>query len=165
MPRIGLISDTHSFLDEKVYKYFDDCDEVWHAGDFGSIEVSDQLSQFKPLRGVYGNIDGHDIRIVHPEDLIFEIEGKKIWMRHIVGYPKRYAKGITSLIEQIKPDLIICGHSHILRVMKDEKRDLLYMNPGAAGKHGFHHVRTLLKFDIKEGNLSELKVIELGKRA
>lgn len=165
MPKIGLISDTHSFLDDKVFKHFDDCDEIWHAGDFGSIEVSERLSNFKPLRGVHGNIDGQDLRSIHPEDLIFEIESKKIWMRHIVGQPKSYAKGIPDMIKKIKPDIIICGHSHILRVMNDTRLNYLYINPGAAGRHGFHLVRTLLKFELAENTIRDMKVVELGKRA
>lgn len=164
MPRIGLISDTHSYLDERVFKHFDDCDEIWHAGDFGSIEVADQLKAFKPFKGVYGNIDDKQIRAEYPEDLIFELEGKKIWMRHIVGQPKRYAKGIPQMIQEIRPDIIVCGHSHILRVITDHKHNTLYINPGAAGKHGFHQVRTLLKFDLSNAKISDMKVVELGKR-
>jgi putative phosphoesterase len=163
--RIGLISDTHSYLDPKVFSYFEKCDEIWHAGDFGNEEVSQQLADFKPLRAVWGNIDDKNIRILHPKDNIFEIGGLKIWMTHIGGFPPRYEPAIIRQMPLIKPDIFICGHSHILRVMPDKKNNLLYMNPGAAGKHGFHHMRTLLRFEIFEGKPQNLEVIELGKRA
>lgn len=164
MPRIGLISDTHSFLDDKVFKHFDNCDQIWHAGDFGSMEVSEKLSNFKPFKGVYGNIDHQEIRLLHPLDQVFDLEGKKIWMRHIIGSPTRYHKGIPELMKDIQPDIVICGHSHILKVMQDQKHHCLHINPGAAGRHGFHKVRTLIKFDINDSTLSNMQVIELGPR-
>ncbi len=164
--RIGLISDTHGFLDPKVLKHFDDCDEIWHAGDFGTLEVSEQLSALKPLRGVYGNIDGQEIRIQHPEHLKFELEGLKIWITHIGGYPGRYNPKIREEIYHWKPDLFICGHSHILKVMRDKNvPNLVHINPGAAGKHGFHKIRTIIKFDLHQGSISNMKAIELGQRA
>ena len=166
MPKIGLISDTHGYLDEKVFKYFEECDEIWHAGDFGASEISTQLSDFKPFRGVYGNIDGRDVRVLHPEHEKFEIAGLSVWITHIGGYPGNYNPRIKAQIIKEKPDLFICGHSHILKVMKDPKiSNLLHMNPGAAGKHGFHHIRTLLRFDIDYGKISNVQAIELGKRA
>ena len=165
MRRIGLISDTHGFLDERVFVHFEDCDEIWHAGDFGTREVSDQLASFKPLKGVYGNIDGNDIRLVHPKDQRFEVEEMQVWMTHIGGYPDRYSSEVKKNIMATPPQLFICGHSHILRIMTDKKlNNMIYINPGAAGNEGFHKVRTIVKFDIIEGKIENAKVIELGKR-
>lgn len=165
MPRIGLISDTHGYLDEKVFKYFADCDEIWHAGDFGTKEVSDQLAEFKTLRGVYGNIDDKSIQSLHPKDQKFELEGLKIWMTHIGGYPGKWNKEVRKEITENPPNLFICGHSHILRVMQDPTlKGMIFINPGAAGKEGFHKIRTIVKFDLKSGKVENMKVIELGKR-
>ena len=164
--KIGLISDTHGYIDEKVKKYFADCDEIWHAGDFGNIDVSDKLRRLAPLRGVYGNIDGQDVRISHPEHQKFTIEGLKVWITHIGGYPGRYNPKIREDIYRLKPDLFICGHSHILKVMPDKKvKNLLHINPGAAGIVGIHKVKTIMTFEINAGKISEMKVIELGPRA
>ncbi len=163
--KIGLISDTHGFLHERIFHHFKDCDEIWHAGDVGDVSVIEQLEQFKPTRGVYGNIDDKTIQSVFPEELILEIEGVKIYMIHIGGTPPRYATGVRKRLEDIKPQLFICGHSHILKVMADDSLGkMLYMNPGAAGNHGFHQVRTLLRFDLEAGRIKNLEVIELGKR-
>ena len=164
MKKIGLLSDTHSFLDPSIFKYFEACDEIWHAGDIGKVEVVDQLEAFKPLRAVYGNIDGKELRIRFPEDLRFECEGVNVWMTHIGGYPGRYNKRVRGIMEENPPDLFICGHSHILKVMPDRKYNLLHMNPGACGHHGMHRMRTLLRFAIEAGNIQEVEVIELGKR-
>jgi len=165
MPTIGLISDTHGYLDEKVFKYFADCDEIWHAGDFGTKEVSDQLAAFKKLRGVYGNIDDKSIQAIHPKDEKFEMEGLRIWMTHIGGYPGKWNKEVRKEITENPPNLFICGHSHILRVMQDPNlRGMIFINPGAAGKEGFHKIRTIVKFDLKNGKVENMKVIELGKR-
>lgn len=166
MKKIGLISDTHSYLDEKVFEYFKDCDEIWHAGDFGNIELSDKLKAFKPLVGVYGNIDDHEIRSEHPLHQRFVCEGVRVWMTHIGGYPGRYHINIKNRIKLEKPDLFITGHSHILKVMRDPKLDnMLHLNPGAAGNHGFHRVKTLMRFDCNNGKIENLQVIELGPRA
>lgn len=166
MARIGLISDTHGYIDEAILKHFSDCDEIWHAGDFGKLEVAQKLSELKPLKGVYGNIDGSEIRIIYPEELIFEIEGFKIWMIHIGGYPGHYNPKVRNLIPTINPDIFICGHSHILKVQSDTKNNnMLTINPGAAGKHGFHKIRTIMKFDLKDKKIENMKAIELGKRA
>ncbi len=163
--KIGLISDTHSFLDEKVFHYFDSVDEIWHAGDIGDIQVANQLEKFKPFRAVYGNIDDLEIRQKYPEMLIFSIEQVKVLMIHIGGYPTRYAKGIKNLLLEHKPKLFICGHSHILKVLPDPKLDnVLHINPGAAGQQGFHHMRTLVRFDVYSGTVKNLEVIELGMR-
>ncbi len=163
--KIGLISDTHSYLDPQVFKYFKDCDEVWHAGDIGSLEVLDQLESFKPLRAVWGNIDGREIQARCPEHQEFSCEGMKVWITHIGGKPPRYAKGIRLRLKELQPDIFICGHSHILRVMPDEELNrMLYLNPGAAGQQGFHRMRTLLRFEINNGKVSNMEVVELGKR-
>ena len=165
MQRIGLISDTHGYLDPSVYEYFDACDQIWHAGDFGP-EVAEELSRFKPLRGVYGNIDDAAIRSVYPEHERFECEGVVVWMTHIGGYPGKYDRAISSKIKKDPPDLFICGHSHILRVMRDGKlNNMLHFNPGAAGRHGFHQVRTMLRFEIDNGEIGKLQAVELGPRA
>lgn len=164
--KIGLISDTHGHVDEKVYKYFADCDEIWHAGDFGTIAVSDELRKIAPLRGVYGNIDGQDVRVSHPEHQKFTVEGKRVWMTHIGGYPGKYYPKIREEVYRLKPDLFICGHSHILKVMPDKRmKNLLHINPGAAGKTGFHKVKTIMTFEINGGKIEEMKVIEMGARA
>ncbi|MEI8280597.1 MAG: metallophosphoesterase family protein [Bacteroidota bacterium] len=164
MTRIGLISDTHNYLDEAVFRHFDNCDEIWHAGDFGTATISDQLKAFKPLRGVYGNIDGYDIRSEFPEDLRFKCEDVDVLMTHIGGYPGRYAPRIRAELQEHTPQLFICGHSHILKVIYDEKLKCLHMNPGAAGKHGWHKVRTLIRFLIDGKDMKQCEVIELGAR-
>lgn len=162
--RIGLLSDTHSYLDEKVFQYFDECDEVWHAGDIGNEAVLDQLISFRPLKAVYGNIDGGSLRNELPLDLRFNCEGMNVWITHIGGYPGRYNKRVRDKLKIDAPDLFICGHSHILKVIPDKQFDLLHINPGACGHHGFHQVRTIIRFSIEENNLKDLEVIELGKR-
>ncbi|MBD1424874.1 metallophosphoesterase family protein [Sphingobacterium arenae] len=164
MTKIGLISDTHGFLDEAVFNYFDQCDEVWHAGDFGSVAIVDTLAAFKPFKGVWGNIDGKDVRAVCPEHQRFFCEGVDVWMTHIGGYPGRYAVQVKPEIVLHPPKLFICGHSHILKVQFDPKLGLLHLNPGAAGKQGWHTVRTLMRFDINGDKIENLEVIELGVR-
>ncbi|MBL4675335.1 MAG: metallophosphoesterase family protein [Mucilaginibacter sp.] len=164
MIRIGLISDTHSYLDDAVFKHFDKCDEIWHAGDFGTLELADQLAAFKPTRGVYGNIDGSDIRRVYPEHLRFKCEEVDVWMTHIGGYPDRYSSNVKPEIYKNPPQLFITGHSHILKVIYDKKISCLHFNPGAAGKHGWHKVRTLMRFSITGDKIHDLEVIELGGR-
>ncbi|MFT4544183.1 MAG: putative phosphoesterase [Bacteroidia bacterium] len=165
MKRIALLSDTHSYLDPKIKKYLLPCDEIWHAGDIGTLAVTDTLASWKPLRAVYGNIDGSEIRVVHPENQIFTLEGVKVLITHIGGYPDRYNPRVRSLIRTEKPKLYICGHSHILKVMHDKKYNCLHMNPGAAGNYGFHKVKTLLRFTLDAGNIKDLEVIELGSRS
>jgi len=162
--KIGLLSDTHSYLDDAVFKHFDACDEVWHAGDFGDIAVFEQLHAFKPFRGVYGNIDQKDIRTVCPEHLRFSCEGVDVWMTHIGGYPGKYSPQVKHEIFTNPPKLFICGHSHILKVQYDPKLSLLHLNPGAAGKYGWHTVRTLMRFDLDQGKIENLEVIELSGR-
>ncbi|MFC3197892.1 metallophosphoesterase family protein [Parapedobacter deserti] len=164
MIRIGLLADTHGHLDEAVFRHFDQCDEIWHAGDFGDIAVADTLAAFKPLRGVYGNIDGQDVRKIYPEHLRFTCEAVDVWMTHIGGYPGRYSPSIRKEINQHPPKLFICGHSHILKVMYDQKLQCLHLNPGAAGKQGWHKVRTLLRFSIDYNRIEGLEVVELSGR-
>lgn len=164
MKRIGLISDTHSHLEESVFEYFEACDEIWHAGDIGAASVADRLEAFRPLRAVYGNIDEPAIRRRFPEDLRFELEGVEVFMTHIGGYPGRYNKRVRQLLRARPPGLYICGHSHILKVMPDKQLGLLHINPGAAGRQGFHKVKTVVRFSLREGRVEDLQVIELGKR-
>jgi uncharacterized protein len=166
MTRIGLISDTHGFLDENVFKHFEKCDEVWHAGDFGTIDLAIQLAREsgRQIKGVYGNIDGSDIRSVYPEQLIFMCEEVKVMMRHIGGSPPKYNPETRKELQVHQPQLFISGHSHILKVIYDDKQQCLHMNPGAAGKHGWHKVRTIITFAIDGKDMKDCKVIELGKR-
>lgn len=164
MKRIGLLSDTHAHFPEEVYKYFAEVDEIWHAGDIGNMQVVEKLVAFKPLRAVYGNIDGNEIRKLFPEDNRFTVEGARVWMTHIGGYPGKYHPRIKKQLEITKPELFICGHSHILKVIPDKNLNLLHLNPGAAGKEGFHKVRTLLRFSIEAGKVKDMEAIELGAR-
>lgn len=164
MKEIGIISDTHSYIDDQILKNLEGCDEIWHAGDIGTKEVIDRLMTIAPTKAVFGNIDSGELIINHPEELIFEIEGVKIYIIHIGGYPPRYTKILKERLEEVKPDIFICGHSHILKVIPDQKRKLLHINPGAAGMHGFHKMRTLIKLCIEDGKPKNLKVVELGER-
>ncbi|MFW6226543.1 MAG: metallophosphoesterase family protein [Bacteroidota bacterium] len=164
MRKIGLISDTHGHFEEKLIGHFSACDEIWHAGDIGNIELADKLAALKPLRAVYGNIDGHEIRAVYPRNQRFKCEQVDVWMTHIGGYPNRYDPGIRNQLFASPPDLFITGHSHILKVMYDKKLKLLYINPGAIGKSGFHKVRTAVRFVIDGCNIRDLEVIEFQKR-
>ncbi|MDB5135084.1 MAG: metallophosphoesterase family protein [Mucilaginibacter sp.] len=163
MTRIGLLSDTHGYLDDAVFKHFENCDEIWHAGDFGTIELADKLAAFKPLRGVYGNIDGKELRLDYPEHLRFKCEEVDVWMTHIGGYPGNYNPSIRQEIYTNPPKLFICGHSHILKVIYDKKISCLHLNPGAAGKQGWHKIRTMLRFCISEEKIHTLEAIELQK--
>jgi uncharacterized protein len=166
MTRIGLISDTHGYLDETVFKHFENCNEIWHAGDFGDIELARKLATESglPVKGVYGNIDGNDIRTVYPEQLVFMCEEVKVMIRHIGGSPPKYNPETRKELRLHQPQLFISGHSHILKVMYDEKINCLHMNPGAAGKHGWHKVRTIIRFVIDGKNMKDCEVIELGKK-
>lgn len=162
--KIGLISDTHGFLEGSVHTYFKDCDQVWHLGDFGP-GVSKDLSKKYSLFGVYGNIDDQPCRAEFPEYLVLEREGVKALLIHIGGYPGRYSLKAKELIAQHRPALFLSGHSHICKAMRDDKNKLLHLNPGAAGNHGFHNTKTIMTFEVHNGKISELKVIELGKRS
>ena len=166
MTSIGLISDTHGFLDEAVFDHFKNCDEIWHAGDFGTIELANRLAtqSGKTIRGVYGNIDGQDVRSVYPEQLVFYCEDVKVMMRHIGGAPPKYNPDTRKELQLHQPNLFIAGHSHILKVMYDDKINCLHMNPGAAGKQGWHKVRTLIRFVIDGSDMKNCEIIELGNR-
>ena len=164
MQKIGLISDTHHYLDEYVFKYFDKCDEIWHAGDFGTIEIADKLKAFKPLKGVYGNIDGQDIRSEYSEKLYWKCEEVEIFMTHIGGYPPNYNPKTKKELLINSPQLFISGHSHILKIIYDKNIKCLHMNPGAAGKQGWHQIRTLIRFSIDGKDIKDCEVVELGKK-
>ena len=159
MTRIGLLSDTHNYLDPTIAEHFSQCDEIWHAGDFGTNVMADSLSAIKPLRGVYGNIDGYDIRSQYPEQEIFMCEGVKVMMRHIGGYPPKYNAETKKELLIHRPQLFISGHSHILKIMYDEKLSCLHMNPGAAGKHGWQKVRTLIRFTIDGKEIKDYFIV------
>lgn len=162
--RILLLSDTHGYIDDKILDYASKVDEVWHAGDIGHLKVTDALAEKTKLRAVYGNIDSHEIRTVFPLHQKFEVEGLTVWITHIGGYPRRYSPAIRNAINADPPDLFICGHSHILKVMPDKQLNLLHMNPGAVGTHGFHQKRTMLRFEINFSKIENLEVVDFGKR-
>lgn len=165
MAKIGIISDTHGYLDPLVLEYFAACDEIWHAGDFGSVEVADGLAACKPLRGVYGNIDDEGIRSRFGLDERFECEGVRVWMTHIGGRPGRYDRRVAPLLKRSEPSLFICGHSHIIQVQRDQKHGgMIFLNPGAAGHHGFHLERTAILLEIANGSIGKVQAIELGAR-
>ena len=162
MVKIGLLSDTHAWWDDRYEKYFAECDEIWHAGDIGSVQVADRFEALKPFRAVYGNIDGQELRIRYPQHQRFSIENTDIWITHIGGYPGRYAREVTPEIYIHPPQLFISGHSHILKVLYDKTLHCLHINPGAAGMYGFHKKRTLVRFAIYKGEFKDLEVIELA---
>jgi putative phosphoesterase len=165
MMKIGLISDTHGFLDSSYRTYFNSCDEIWHLGDVGTKEILEELERFKPTRAVYGNIDGQDVRVRSKEFLSFNLANERFLLIHIAGKAGSYTPQVRKLIKEHQPSVLICGHSHILKVVQDKKNDLLYMNPGAAGRQGFHKMRTLLRFEVTDNGLENLEVIELGSRS
>lgn len=163
--KVGLLSDTHGYLDPKVFQYFAGCDEIWHAGDIGDAAVADALEKFKPLKAVFGNIDDKNLQVRFPEDLRFVCEGMNIWITHIGGTPPRYNTRVKKLLKEKPPDIFVCGHSHLLRIAKDPAlNNMLYINPGAAGNQGFHRVKTIVRFEIIAKEIKNLEVIELGKR-
>lgn len=163
MKKISLLSDTHSVLDERFIPHLKDSDEIWHAGDIGSLVIYDKLNEISKVKAVYGNIDNHQIRIILASEVFFKCEGLNIYMTHIGGYPGKYSKAVKEKIEKTKPDIFICGHSHILKVMNDKINNLLFINPGAAGNHGIHKVKTIVQFIINEKKISDLKIIELKR--
>lgn len=163
--KVGLLSDTHSHLDTKVFEYFKNCDEIWHGGDIGDAAVINDLEKFKSVRAVFGNIDDQELQVRFPEDLWFNCEGLTIWMTHIGGAPPNYNPRIKKVLKERIPDIFICGHSHILKIKKDPNyKNMLYLNPGAAGNHGFHHIKTLVRFEVIGKEIKNMEVIELGKR-
>ncbi len=163
MKRIGLLSDTHGCWDDRYAKYFAECDEIWHAGDIGTVELAEKFQQLKPFRAVYGNIDGGDLRMMFSEKYRFRCEGVEVLMKHIGGYPGNYDPSIRGSVYARPPKLFISGHSHILKVMYDKTLGLLHINPGAAGIYGFHKVRTLVRFTISGEEIKDLEVIEMGE--
>ncbi len=164
MTHILLISDTHSYLDKALLKHIEAADEVWHAGDIGSLGVTDEIKKLKPLRAVFGNIDDADTRKEFPKNLIFSCEEVKVFMTHICGQPTYYLKEVKDILLAEKPKLFVCGHSHILKVMYQQQYDVLHMNPGACGIHGFHQVKTVFRFVIDKSEIKDLAIIELGNR-
>lgn len=163
--KIGLLSDTHGWINPRIFDHFEKCDEIWHAGDIGSIETADSLSAFKPLKAVYGNIDDTVIRRSFRENLHFKSEGMKVWLTHIGGYPGNYDRRVRQELIDKPPDIFICGHTHITRVIFDKKLNFLYINPGAAGYKGFHKVMTVIRFQIDDREIHDMEVIELGERS
>ncbi|WP_301399677.1 metallophosphoesterase family protein [Polaribacter huanghezhanensis] len=164
MKKILLLSDTHSYMDTQILKFVKQADEVWHAGDIGNLQVTDTIKSLKPLRAVYGNIDAADARLEFSLDNKFTVENVTVWMTHIGGYPGRYNPRVREELQQNAPQLFICGHSHILKVQFDKKLNLLHLNPGAAGNHGFHKVRTMIRFTIDKKEIKDMEVIELATR-
>lgn len=164
MTRIGLISDTHGYMDKSILGHLMICDEIWHAGDFGNQQVIDQLTEIKPVKGVFGNIDGYEIRSIYPESLRWHCEGVDVLMRHIGGYPGKYSPAVKQDMKSAPPKLFISGHSHILKIIYDESYQCLHINPGAAGKEGWHKMRTLVRFTIDGNDIRDCEVLELGKR-
>ena len=163
--KIGLLSDTHSYLDPRVFDHLKDCDEIWHAGDIGDGALADALQNFRALRAVFGNIDDRSLQTRFPEDLWVECEGLTVWMTHIGGAPPNYNPRVKKILKERAPDIFICGHSHILRVKRDPQyNNMLYLNPGAAGNHGFHAIKTLVRFELLAGEITKMEVVELGKR-
>lgn len=165
MKRIGLLSDTHGYLERSVFKHFANCDEIWHAGDIGDVSVIHQLKKFKPLKAVHGNIDGADVRACCPEDFRFQCERMDVWITHIGGYPGRYSPRILPQMKTNPPKLFICGHSHILKVIYDKRFELLHINPGAAGNSGFHKVKTMVRFSIDGSQVKDLEIIEIKRKS
>lgn len=163
--KIGLLSDTHGYLDPKIFDHFKNCDEVWHAGDIGEQNVATALESFKSFKAVYGNVDDKSIQVKYPEDLYITCEGLSILITHIGGVPPRYNPRVLKMLRTNTPDIFICGHSHILRIKRDEGfNNMIYLNPGAAGNHGFHAIKTIVRFDLLNKQIKNMEVIELGKR-
>jgi putative phosphoesterase len=162
--KIGLISDTHGWIHPKLFDLFSGCDEIWHAGDIGNIETADSLAAYRPLRAVYGNIDDAIVRTTYYENLRFRIDEKEIWLTHIGGSPGHYSPKVKEVIYDNPPDIFICGHSHIAKIMYDKRAGLLYINPGAAGYYGFHKYMTAIRFQIKGKDIGDMELIELGER-
>jgi len=165
MTNIGIISDTHGYVDDRVFEYFRDSDEIWHAGDIGSLPLAQRFEDAKLFRAVYGNIDDKDLQVRYPENLIFECEDLKILITHIAGSPPKYNPRVRKLLDEVKPDIFVCGHSHILRITRDPQyNNMLFINPGAAGNQGFHSIKTIVRFSINGKRIENVEAIELGKR-
>lgn len=164
MTKIGLLSDTHGYIDNRIFKHFANCDQIWHAGDIGSVEVLERLQEFKPTRAVWGNIDGYELRYRLPQIDRFKCEDVDVFITHIGGYPGKYDPLVRNKLYAMPPKLFICGHSHILKVKYDERLGLLHLNPGAAGKQGFQLVQTLMRFEINADKIENLEIIELSPK-
>tara|TARA_B100001113_G_C20684644_1_gene437920 strand:- start:49 stop:549 length:501 start_codon:yes stop_codon:yes gene_type:complete len=164
MKKIILLSDSHNSLDKRIFKYLENCDEIWHAGDIGKLEITDTLKKYAPVRAVWGNIDNHTIRKEFKRVIFFKCERIRVMMTHIGGYPGKYNKAIENILIEKKPDLFISGHSHILKVIRDKKYNLIHMNPGAIGDYGLHKVKTILSFNIEDIEIKDLKVIEFSRK-
>lgn len=163
--KIGLLSDTHAYLDPKVFEHFSNCDEIWHAGDIGDVQLVRALEKFKPVKCVFGNIDDKELQTLYPEDLYLSCEGVEVLMTHIAGTPPHYNPRVRKLLVQKTPDMLICGHSHILSIRRDAAlNNMLFVNPGAAGNHGFHRIKTLVRFELSAGAVKGMEVIEIGRR-
>ncbi|MCB9309888.1 MAG: metallophosphoesterase family protein [Lewinellaceae bacterium] len=164
MGKVAIISDNHGYYDDELKPHLEDCDQIWHAGDIGSLESIARFSQWATFKAVYGNIDDKSVSLTYPLNEIFIYEGIKVFMTHIGGYPGKYSSRVSKIISEEKPNLYICGHSHICKVMPDKRYHLLHVNPGAYGHHGFHKIRTIILLDIKDGKMTNLRVVELGLR-
>lgn len=164
MTKIGLISDTHGFIDNRIFDFFKDCNEIWHAGDIGNLQTADKLANFKTLRAVYGNIDGTEVRAVYKQNARFNCENMDVWITHIGGYPGRYDPRVRKQLLKNPPDIFIAGHSHTLKIIHDPKIDCLHINPGAAGNHGFHKVKTAIRFEIDNKNIKNLEILEMKRK-
>ena len=163
MKKIGILSDTHGSVSEKILKFFSDCDQIWHAGDIGSIELADKLAKYKPFRAVYGNIDGTEIRSTYKKHNLFKCEQVNVWLTHIGGYPGNYSYNVKPKIYQYKPDIFVCGHSHILKIIHDKKIDCLHINPGAAGNFGSHRLKTAVRFVIDKKDIRDMEILEIDR--
>ena len=164
MKKIGLLSDTHSWVYPGIFEFFKNCDELWHAGDIGNLQTYDKLAAFKPIRAVYGNIDGHEVRNACPEIQLFSCEGFKVLIKHIGGYPGRYDRSVIDRLKAEKPDIFISGHSHILKIMHDKQNELFHMNPGAAGKYGLHTKITCIRFSLESGEIQDMEILDKDRK-
>ena len=165
MKKIGLLSDTHSWIYPGIFEFFRDCDELWHAGDIGNLQTYDELAAFKPIRAVFGNIDGHELRNVCPEIQLFKCEGFKVLIKHIGGYPGRYDRSVKDMLRSEQPDIFISGHSHILKIMHDSANQVFHMNPGSAGKYGLHDKITCIRFSLEGREIKEMEILEKDRKA
>lgn len=164
MKKIGLLSDTHSWIYPGIFEFFKDCDELWHAGDIGNLQTYDELAAFKPIRAVYGNIDGHELRNVCPEIQLFNCEGFRVLIKHIGGYPGRYDRSVTDVLKAERPGIFISGHSHILKIIPDKQKKLLHMNPGSAGRSGLHTKITCIRFSLENSEIKDLEILEKDRK-
>jgi uncharacterized protein len=163
MKKVGILSDTHGFIPSQLFRFFENCDEIWHAGDWGDLQTYETLKKFKPIKGVWGNIDDHNLRLCMPEIIHFSIEGLNVCILHIGGYPGNYSPHFRKILQQSAPDLMVCGHSHILKVMRDKTNGIMHINPGAAGFKGFHKVCTAIRFKIENKRMHDMEIWEMPR--